>query len=334
MNPTLSRLRRILVMVPWLLDNPGVSVAEVAARFDVRPTDVLDDLDVLGYCGLPGYGGGDLIEASVSGGEVVVRMAEFFARPLALSMREGLSLLLAARATRASRVLGEDLTDGPLATAIEKLEAHLGAQAEVPVAMDVDAGGADHLSRLWPAVQAQRVVRIVYRSASKDETTDRDVEPWTVRSLSGSWYLQGHCRLAGEQRTFRLDRIVELEVTDEVGPPPPLDEVRPPVYRPSPEDPRVVVEVAPQATWISDHVVLTDRAPADDGWTRLEFHASTLDWAVRLLLRLGDRARVIEPEGLAQRLRDRAGALLGQYDPSWVDVGSYDYAEDTGSGPI
>lgn len=310
MNPTLARLRRILVMVPWLLEHPGVGVEEVADRFGVDPAAVMDDLDVLGYCGLPGYGGGDLIEASVSGGQVVVRMAAFFARPLALSVREGLSLLLAARAARDSGVLGDDPA---LATAIAKLEAHLGAEAEVPVAVDTDAGGAEHLAELWPAVSEGRVVRLTYRSASKDETTTREVEPWTVRSVGGAWYLQGHCRLAGEGRSFRLDRIRDLVVTGErVRAAAPAD-VPPPVYRPGPEDPLVVVEVAPDAAWVSDQVVLTDRSAAADGWLRLEFQAATLDWAARLLLRLGGRARVVQPPELAELVAQRARDLLARY---------------------
>lgn len=314
MNRTLARLRRILVMVPWLLEHPGVSVDEVARRFDVTPADVLDDLDVLGYCGLPGYGGGDLIEASVNGGQVVVRMAEFFSRPLAISVREGLSLLLAARAARESGVLGGDVSDGPLATAITKLETHLGAEAGVPVAMDVEAGGADHLSQLWPAVQGRRIVHLTYRSASKDQTTVRDVEPWTLRSLGGAWYLQGWCQLAQDHRAFRLDRIVDLEVTDRPAPPPPEEEVRPPVYRPAPDDPVVVIEVHPAAVWISDHVVLSDRRPAADGWTRLVFQAATLDWAARLVLRLGAHARVLDPPELETAVRQRAQAVLARYE--------------------
>lgn len=310
MNPTLARLRRILVMVPWLLGHPGVSVEEVAERFGVDPAAVLDDLDVLGYCGLPGYGGGDLIEASVSGGQVVVRMAAFFARPLALSVREGLSLLLAARAARDSGVLGEDPA---LRTAIAKLEAHLGAEAEVPIAVDTAAGGAEHLGRLWPAVSERRVVRITYRSASKDETTTREVEPWTVRSVGGAWYLQGHCRLAGEGRSFRLDRIRDLVVTDQRARSPVPTEVPPPVYRPGAGDPLVVVEVAPDAAWVSDQVVLADRTAAADGWLRLEFQAATLDWAARLLLRLGGRARVVQPPELADLVTQRAQQLLGRY---------------------
>lgn len=323
MNPTLARLRRILVMVPWLLEHPGADVEEVARRFDVRPAEVLDDLDVLGYCGLPGYGGGDLIEASVSGGQVVVRMAEFFARPLALSVREGLSLLLAARATRDSGILGDSLGGGgagrangddPLDSAIAKLEAHLGAEAAVPVAVDIEAGGADHLGSLWPAVTEGRVVRLTYRSASKNETTVRDVEPWTIRSLGGSWYLQGFCRLAQDGRSFRLDRIRDLVVTDEVASGPPPDDISPPVYRPGPDDPLVVVEVSPDAAWVSDQVVLSDRQRGQDGWLRLQFQAATLDWAARLVLRLGAQARVAEPAELAALVRARAQDVLALYD--------------------
>lgn len=308
-------------MVPWLLEHPGASVAEVARRFDLRPAEVLDDLDVLGYCGLPGYGGGDLIEASVSGGHVVVRMAEFFARPLALSVREGLSLLLAARATRDSGILGGQMgqggmggpAEGPLDTAIAKLEAHLGAEAAVPVAVDVEAGGADHLAQLWPAVTERRVVQLTYRSGSKDETTVRDVEPWTVRSLGGSWYLQGWCRLAQDARSFRLDRIRDLVVTDEALPDAPPEDISPPVYRPGPEDPGVVIEVSPDAAWVSDQVVLTDRQLGADGWLRLAFRAATLDWAARLVLRLGPQARVLEPPALADLVRRRAHEVLNRH---------------------
>lgn len=311
MNPTLARLRRLLVMVPWLLDHPGAEVEEVAERFGVTAGDVLDDLDVLGYCGLPGYGGGDLIEVTVSGGQVVLRMAEFFARPLALSVREGLALLLAARATRDSGVLPQPTA--ALDSAIAKLERHLGGQAGLPVVLDIEAGGQDLLSRLMPAVADQRVVRITYRSASKEETTQREVEPWALRSTRGAWYLQGHCRLAGEGRAFRLDRIRDLVVTDEAAPAPPEDQPPAPEYRPAPDDPVVVLDVDAASAWISDQVVLSDKRTLDDGRVRLTFQAATLDWAAALVTRLGAGATVVGPAALSDLVSERARAVLATY---------------------
>jgi predicted DNA-binding transcriptional regulator YafY len=305
-----ERLRRILVMVPWLLDHPGVAVDEVADRFGVTPGDVVDDLDVLGYCGLPGYGGGDLIETSVAGGRVVVRMADFFARPLDLTVREAVALLLAARTARAAGLLGEDVADGPLQRAIATLEQHLGADADVPVAVDAGAQGDDLLERLRPAVEGHRVVRLVYRSASKEETTTRHVEPWSLSALDGAWYLQGHCRLAGGPRSFHLDRVADLEVTDEVAPAPGPLEVAPPVYEPRPGDPEVLLEVAPGAAWVAEGLAGVVLETAGGGWTRLRFRAATIDWAARLVLQLGPAARVVDPPALADRARERARALL------------------------
>lgn len=316
MNATLARLRRLLVMVPWLLEHPGVPVEEAAARFDVTSGEVLDDLDVLGYCGLPGYGGGDLVEVSVSGGRIVVRMADFFSRPLALTLREGLALLLAARATRASGILGRE-GPGPAAldSAIAKLEEHLGADAVVPVAMDLDAGGGERLSVLWPAVAEGRVVRVTYRSASKQETTRREVEPWALRSVGGAWYLQGWCRLSGDERSFRLDRIRDVEVTEERVTPRPVDAEEIGVYVPSPEDHEVVLDVAPAGLWIADHVVLAAREPRPDGGDgqRLTFRTGSLPWAAALVVRLGPAARVVSPAELSTSAEALARRVLVRY---------------------
>lgn len=312
MNPTLQRLGRLLVMVPWLLEHPGAGVDEVAERFHTTPEAVLDDLDVLGYCGLPGYGGGDLIETSVSGGRIVVRMADYFARPLALSVREGIALLLAARATRDSGVLDGGAT--PLQSAIDKLERHLGTQAHLPVAGDFDAGGSDMLGRLMPAVSEHRVVRLTYRSASKEEITTRDVEPWGLRSEGGSWYLQGRCRLAEAPRAFRLDRIIDAVVTDETAPAPPDDAPRAMAYQPADDDPVVVLDLDPAAAWVTDQIVLDDRQTLPDGRLRLTFRASTLSWATSLVLRLGGAATVVAPDALAALVRDRAARALARYE--------------------
>lgn len=314
MSTTQARLRRVLVMVPWLLEHHGVHVEEVARRFDTTPEDVMADLDVLGYCGLPGYGGGDLIEATVVGGRVVVRMAEFFSRPLALSIREVTALLLAARATRNSGVLAA--SHEPLEAAIAVLEAHLGAAAAAPVAVDVTAGGADLLGRLTPAVAAHQVVRITYRSASKEETTTREVEPWALREDEGAWYLHGWCRLAEDSRAFRLDRIRDLEVREEVVRPPADPPVRPARYVPAEGDPEVVVIVPGAQAWAADDLAGVEREATADGRIRLTFRAATLEWAATWVLRIGQGAEVVAPPGLADLVRQRAHAVLSRYGPS------------------
>ena len=55
-------------------------------------------------------------------------------------------------------------------------------------------------------------MRLVY-AGRRDEHTERVVDPWGLADKDGVWYL-----VAGTERgrrTFRIDRVVEAEVTDE-----------------------------------------------------------------------------------------------------------------------
>jgi proteasome accessory factor C len=309
-SPTLQRLDRLLTLVPWLLEHPGSDVAEISTRLGASPEELLADLDLLGYCGLPGYGGGDLIEVSIVGNHVTLRMADFFRRPLRLSLREALTLLLAARALSGVEGLAES---APLARAAERLATALGADGEqiARVAVRLGAPGDEHLGVLRSALGAGRVVRIVHRSKGRAEPVVREVDPWSVTAAGGSWYLQGWCRVAGGPRDFRLDRIREVALTELPSRPAPHPP-HPPVYRPEPGDLEVVLDCQPAAWWLAEWAVadaVTDRGSV----RRITFRVTHLDWAARLVLRLRGTAVVISPPELADRVAALAGAALARY---------------------
>jgi proteasome accessory factor C len=299
-------------MVPWLLDHPGATIAELATRFDSDPDEILEDLDVLGYCGLPGYGGGDLIEVRLFGDRVSVHMADYFRRPLRLTQREAVTLLLAARAFADVAQVDEA---GPLARAAAKLEDLLGTEAEPRqggLAVELAASPPPHLAELRAAVDSGAVVRLVYRSESKAETTTREVEPWKLTLSAGQWYLQGWCRLADGPRAFRVDRVREAVATGEVIEPAEATP-GPPVYRPGPDDRQVVVDVTPEGRWITDWIVVDTVERRGRRW-RITFRTTTLDWAARLVMRLAGHATVVRPDELAGRVRALAGATLAAYE--------------------
>ncbi|HVM19303.1 MAG TPA: WYL domain-containing protein [Egibacteraceae bacterium] len=304
---TLQRLERILTMVPWLLDHPGVSLDEVSERFGVDRDELADDLDILGYCGLPGYGGGDLVEVALMGDRVTVRMADFFARPLTLSMREAVTLLLAARALATVEGLEES---GALRRATVALERLLGGHA-ARVEVDLRTDGDQWLAPARQAVQDRRVVHLVYRSAAKAQTTARDVEPWAVVGHLGAWYLQGYCRLAQGPRDFRLDRVKQLEVTDETVVSAPTSP-GPPVYQPAEGDRSVTLDLAPEAWWVAEWAVVDDEH-IDGETRRVTLRTPGLEWAARLVVQLGGQATVVHPPELAERVAELATETLSNY---------------------
>ena len=112
--------------MPYVLAHPYVTVAELAERFEISERELERELELLPMCGLPPYTADRLIDVAIVDGEVTIRLAEYFERPLRMSPSEGLALLAAGRALLA--VPGSD-PDGPLGRALDKLEGTLGTLA-------------------------------------------------------------------------------------------------------------------------------------------------------------------------------------------------------------
>ena len=70
---------------------------------------------------------------------------------------------------------------------------------------------------LLDAIIERRAVRFTYRAAYTGEVTEREVEPWQVRTEGAGWYLVGLDRGRGEPRSYRLNRI--QSTVRAVGPP-------------------------------------------------------------------------------------------------------------------
>jgi predicted DNA-binding transcriptional regulator YafY len=71
------------------------------------------------------------------------------------------------------------------------------------------------LLTLAAAVGEQRRVRLGYRSGWSRET-EREVDPYGVMHREGYWYAVGHCHLRGGMRLFRLDRVLDAEMLEEI----------------------------------------------------------------------------------------------------------------------
>jgi predicted DNA-binding transcriptional regulator YafY len=67
---------------------------------------------------------------------------------------------------------------------------------------------------------------------------------------------------------------------------------------------------------VADWAVVDAVEPARDDRTRVRMRTADLDWAARVVLRLGAAAAVVAPAELAVRVGELARATLGRYRPS------------------
>lgn len=307
---TAERLGRMLVIVPYLVQHPGTTLEHASALFDVEPSQLRKDLDLLFMSGLPPYGPGDLIDVDVDGdGAITIRMADHFARPLRLTRQEALAVHV-----RATELLA---TPGvPEAPALERAVAKLTASLGGPAAIEAAAVGTPPplLDEVRSAVAARRRIRIDYAAASSGERAWRTVEPEVVFASAGHWYLPAWDVEADAERVFRVDRIAAVEDTDQGFEPRGLEGAGRALYTRSDADVEVRVLLQPPARWVAEYYVTTDVTERDDGAVEVTLPSRQLAWIARLLLRLGPDAEVVAPAALRDQVRSLARDALAVYD--------------------
>jgi proteasome accessory factor C len=314
---TTDRMTRLLALVPYLTARPeGVGVAEAARDFGVTEKQLRSDLELLWMCGLPGYGPGDLIDLAFEGDRVRVTYAAGMVRPLRLTTDEAVALVVALRALQETPGLveGEAVT-----TALAKVSTVVGhgAGTATPVAVSLEAR-EEALAVVTRGLHEKRAMHLHYYVPSRDERTERTVDPMRLLLVDGHSYLEAWCRRAEGVRLFRLDRVDDVQVLDEPAAPPPQAherDVEHGVYQPEPGTPVVRLRLARTARWVADYYPVDSATPVDDppGGIAVTVRTADLAWARRLVASLGGAALVDEPAELATQVAADARAALERY---------------------
>lgn len=301
-----EQLSRLLRLVPYLAAHPGTTVPAVASQFGVDRRQIIRDLEVLQFCGLPGGLPGDLFEVDIDAvredGVIDFQNAEVLNRPLRLRPAEAASLLAALRLV--VDVAGESAAAG---SALAKLQAAVGNEDDklsVTVA-PTDPGARALLSR---AIGESRLVRLGYRKSGQQSDTEAEVEPRRLRLVDGFSYLDAWSRPRDAWRSYRLDRINEVELLEERFEPvgePPTD-----WFGDATEQVRLTVR--PNGRWIAEYYP-TSAVEETPAGLSVTFPVVSRDWAVGLVLRLGDAVIDVSDAELLAEARSRAQAALAHY---------------------
>jgi proteasome accessory factor C len=307
-------LRRLLVVVPYVVRHPGVRIEEITRLFGIGEGELLEDLNLLFVSGLPPYGPGDLIDVQIEEGRVWIGMADYFARPVRLTRSEALALYLKGKALLAAPGL-EEAPD--LASALAKIEGGLGEETLNQLADRVAVGGGGRaavaLATVRDAAAQHHRLEIEYYSASRDELATRRIDPEHIFSGLGNWYVVAWDHLSDDERLFRVDRIRVVRLTGETFQPRGLLGAGRPMYTRTPRDTTVKLSLGPSARWVAEYYEIERAIRHPDGELEVTFPAKDLAWVAKLILRLGGAARVIEPPELAGMVAETARRTLALY---------------------
>jgi proteasome accessory factor C len=294
----LARTARLLDLVPYLNTHQGISLKELAERFDVTTTQMSSDLTTLWMCGLPGYTPLELMDLEFESGFVTIRNAPTLSKPRTITFDEGVALLLGLDLLAGS--VEQDRQD--LLLAIENLKQKISKLLEIPVSISASPKGSPAItSVLIEALAKKNYLSITYHSLYRDEVTDRIIQPLELIDDKLNQYLRAFCFTAGAMRDFRVDRVLGAEINH--------------------EKPNNVA--AGQVTEKLQFTISINKPSRDaierfgidhtDNSKNLKLSAFSQQWIERSVMASGDSVELLEPLSIRANIARKAQLILDRY---------------------
>ncbi|MFN8395885.1 MAG: YafY family protein [Bacteroidia bacterium] len=212
-NPDISRLSRLAAMLTLLLSRRLVTSTFLAERFGVSVRTIYRDIRTLESAGVP------IVTEEGRGYSI---MEGYKLPPVMFTEEEALALITTEQIILRNK---DSSLRQAMHSAINKIRAVLneGSQSKAELLLDrmfIDKqqGGPEtsqYLLTLQMALTAHKVVRLHYKDR-EGNATERFIEPFAIyNSQEEDWTVVAHCRLRGDFRSFRLDRMVGVQMMQE-----------------------------------------------------------------------------------------------------------------------
>jgi predicted DNA-binding transcriptional regulator YafY len=310
---------RLITLIMLLQRQSNQTAAQLAQTLDVSVRTVQRYITMLEDIGIPVYA-----ERGPYGGYALVRGYKM--PPLVFTPEEAVAVSLGT--SLLEEIWGRLYQEGARG-ALAKIENVLPDEQRREVAwarqnvLSIGTNWSDpnlavpYLEQVRDAIRERRRVRIRYRTRSQPVPERRDIDPYKLVSRWGWQYCIGYCHLRQAPRTFRMDRIVELEPLDQMFSEPTDFDLETylaadPFFQPAV---RGRLRFGPEAAVVAfdnrAHWEALEEQP--DGAVEVTFAAPNLEAAAGLVLHIGFPAVIMEPEGLHALVQVQARALAEHF---------------------
>ena len=205
----IAKTARLLDLVPFITTHQGISIKDLAKEFAITTEELLDDLNTLWMCGLPGYTPLELIDLSFESGYVSIRNAEILQKVRLLTKEELVAIVIGLDFLKES--LSKDREDllAAITSLQNKIKSLIGDIAQVTPTVD-----SAHRAVILRALKERKSLEIDYHSLIRDQISTRVVTPLELGEDKGIEVLLAYCSTASGFRTFRLDNVKQAKLLD------------------------------------------------------------------------------------------------------------------------
>lgn len=296
-----DRISRLLALVPWLAQRPGITVTQTADHFGVSVEMLTKDLWQLVLCGLPGYGPDQLVDIDFwDDDRIWVQDPQTLVVPMRISSEEAIALSIALRRMNQIPGVAEKDTINRL---IAKMDSFTGSVMNV-----VNLSSADQVAQselIESALSNDHSLSFDYSSA-KDSQSRRNVVPLRIFSVDDYVYLAAWCEQAEAVRSFRFDRMANVKIVDPVvhGEVDLLTEVTGLTDLKS--APTALIRIDSEIAWVTEETWVRrandQLGIIEKGQIFITVPYLSKEWLIRWILSMAGAATVMEPVAFAEEI--------------------------------
>jgi len=310
---------RLITLIFLLQNQPNQKASELAGKLGVSLRTVHRYFEMLNEMGIPIYS-----ERGPYGGFSLVRGYKM--PPLVFTLEEAVAVVLGTGMVE--ELWGELYREAARGT-LAKLENLLPEEQAREVAWarsSLVATGMNRadlkaltpvLEKLRRAIREHRSVSMNYQSSQSLQSSRRGLDPYALVHRWGWWYVIGFCHVHKEARTFRVDRILEIALTDKAFNQ--LEDFDLQTYMKSEfqTQPQVNARLRFEAEFASlvsgNYSYWESVETKQDGSVEVTFSAPTLEWAASTALAYGPAVEVLEPPELRNMVAEWIEATAQKY---------------------
>lgn len=297
---------RLIQIIFLLLRHENITAKQLAQELGVSTRTIYRDINTLSIAGIPitsqkGYGGGlSLLEGFALD-------KSYFTQEEQSNIIQALQILKSSHYPDADRTLNK----------VAGLFSHT-LQSDW-LEIDFSYWGSPEKERrnmtaLERAVINKYVIRFTYYN-SELTITEQTVEPLKLLFKSHSWYLIAFSRRRKEIRTYKLSRIRNLQITDQLFDRSlPADFSLTPAYQEEYNIPLFKLRFSEKIAYkVYDEFQEEYIKKLEDGTLEVTFRYQLSDWTFLYLLSFGEYVEIIEPVEARMLLKEKAQKILALY---------------------